>query len=227
MTKAAIDTINGVMRHPAPWNLTGRGYIILYRFPKDFIIAQGLIPTFLGTSFTGGLGAVMLVDYTESNVGPYGELLFIPGRFHFRGKKLHCITKIYVSTRESVENGWENWAIPKELADFHFTLPPHTKRTEKIFVAKDNEPIIGVVLKHGRLPFPIHTKLIPFPLLQEKNGKLYYTGFTGKGIATFARIEDINVNPRLFPDITSFRPFMAVRIDNFAITFPPPHIRDV
>jgi hypothetical protein len=227
MTIAAIDTIHGIIKHPPPWRLTGRGYIILYRFPKAFTMAQGRIPIFLNTSLTGGLGAVMLVDYTESNVGPYGELLFIPGRFHFRGKKLHCITKIYVSTRESVENGWENWAIPKELADFHFTLPTHTKRTEKIIVAKDNEPIIDVVIKHGRLPFPIHTKLIPFPLLQEKNGKLYYTCFTGKGIARFARIEAVSVNPGLFPDIAPFRPFMAVRIDNFAITFPPPHIMDM
>ena len=227
MTEAAIDTINGVIRHPAPWNLTGKGYIILYRFPKDFTMAQGLIPTFLSTSFTGGLGAVMLVDYTESNVGPYGELLFIPGKFHFRGKKLHCITKIYVSTRESVENGWENWAIPKELADFRFTIPANMKRREKVVVTKDNEPIIDVVIKHGRLPFPIHTKLIPFPLLQEKDGKLYYTCFTGKGTARFSRIEDINVNPGLFPDIVPYRPLMAVRIDNFAITFPPSHVTDM
>jgi hypothetical protein len=227
MTEAAIDTINGVIRHPAPWKLTGRGYIILYRFPKNFTMMQGRIPSFLSRSLTCGIGAVMLVDYTESNAGPYSELLFIPGRFHFRGKNLHCITKIYVSTRNSVENGWENWAIPKELADFCFSQPARAKRTEKIIVAKDNEPIIGVVIKHGRLPFPIHTKLIPFPLLQEKNGKLYYTCFTGKGIARFARIEAISVNPELFPDIAPFRPFMAVRIDNFAITFPLPHIVDL
>ena len=34
-----------------------------------------------------------LVDYAESNAGPYGELLFIPGKFRFGGKKLDTISK--------------------------------------------------------------------------------------------------------------------------------------
>jgi acetoacetate decarboxylase len=62
----------------------------------------------------------MLVDYEQSPVGPYQELLFIPGRFQFGRRRYYMVTQIYVSTQVSVENGQENWGIPKQLAQFHF-----------------------------------------------------------------------------------------------------------
>jgi len=214
---------NRVRRCPAPWELKGKGYILLYRFPREFSLQQGLIPPFLSDSYAGGLGAVMLVDYEESNAGPYGELLFIPGRFRCQGKKLDCITKIYVSTMESVVNGRENWAIPKERADFAFAAR-EKRETERVLVTRGNEIIMDVTLMHGGISFPIHTALLPFPLVQEKDGELYYTSFTGKGTAQFARIEAMRVNPELFPDIRPYRPLMGVRIDDFAVTFPPARI---
>ena len=78
---------NKVKTYPAPWNLRGKGYIFLYKFKKDFVAQSGNVPAFLDGAFAGGFGSVMLVDYGESNAGPYGELLFIPGKFRFGGKK--------------------------------------------------------------------------------------------------------------------------------------------
>jgi hypothetical protein len=213
-------TISGVRRVPAPWDLTGRGYMLLYKFPRDFVAEMGQVPPFLRSSFAGGLGAVMIVDYAASNAGPYGEILFIPGRFHFEGKKLDCITKIYVSARASVVNGWENWAIPKELASFRFT-ESEDKGVCKVRVRKGGEPVMDVRLKHGGPSFPIHTRFLPFPLVQEKDGELYFTSFTGKGLAQLAHIEDMCVNPELFPDVGPFRPLVSIRLDRFSITFPP------
>ena len=111
---------NDVKAYPAPWNLRGKGYIFLYKFKKDFVGQNGNVPSFLDGAFAGGFGSVMLVDYEESDAGPYGELLFIPGKFRFGGQKLDTISKIYVSTMESVVNGRANWGIPKEKADFSF-----------------------------------------------------------------------------------------------------------
>lgn len=215
--------IDGERSYPAPWDLTGKGYILLYKFPKGFATEVGHIPAFLRGSFAGGLGAVMIVDYAASNAGPYGELLFMPGKFHFGGRKLDCITKIYVSTRESVVNGWENWAIPKEQADFTFAAQEN-ERTETVVVTRDGEPVLDVTLRSGGISFPIHTRLLPFPLVQEKDGELYYTRFTGKGTAQFAHIEDMRVNPELFPDIHPYQPLMSMRIDDFAVTFPPAQV---
>jgi hypothetical protein len=64
-------------------------------------------------SFKGGVGAVMLVHYEKADCGPYDELLYIPGFFEHNGKNYMRITKIYVSTKESVEWGRRNWAIQK------------------------------------------------------------------------------------------------------------------
>jgi len=216
-------TANSVRRVPPPWVLRGSGYILLYKFPKDFAIEEGRIPPFLAASFAGGLGAVMLVDYAESNAGPYSELLFIPGRFRYRGKKLDCITKIYVSSLESVVNGWENWAIPKEQADFVFATQ-EDQGTETVLITRGGEPVLDVKLKHGGISFPIHTALLPFPLVQERDDKLYYTSFTGRGTAQFAHIKELRVNPELFPDIHPYHPLMSMRIDHFAITFPPAQV---
>ena len=112
-----------IKKYPAPWDLKGKGYIFLYKFNKKFVEQSGKVPEFLKDSFTGGFGSVMLVNYKQSNAGPYGELLFIPGKFKFNNKKLDNISKIYVSTMESVVNGRLNWGIPKEKADFSFGGP--------------------------------------------------------------------------------------------------------
>jgi len=74
--------------YPAPWNLTGKGYILLYKFPGNFVEGKSNLPSFLKGCFAGGFGTLMLVDYSTSNAGPYGELLLIPGKFRHKGKKL-------------------------------------------------------------------------------------------------------------------------------------------
>lgn len=204
--------------YPAPWTLTGKGYILVYRFPKTFVEEKANLPGFLKGHFAGGFGTLMLVDYHTSNAGPYGELLIIPGKFKHEGKKLNTISKIYVSTVASVENGKKNWGIPKELADFSFQNTGPCAEKVSVYAAED---IIGeFTLKFGKFAFPVNTKLLPFPLVQHHEGKYYYTTFQGKGTGKFAKLEDIRINPRLFPDVSGFQPLIAIKVDPFTITFP-------
>lgn len=58
------------------------------------------------------LKGVMIVRYDDSDVGPYDELIFIPGRAvnPHSGKKDMCISMIYVLTDSSVWNGRRNWS---------------------------------------------------------------------------------------------------------------------
>ncbi len=76
----------------APWKLTGNGYILLYRFTKAFVAEHGFLADFQKEKFVSSWGAVMLVDYQSSPVGPYHELLFIPGLFSFNKKKVFSIS---------------------------------------------------------------------------------------------------------------------------------------
>ena len=203
---------------PAPWSLRGKGYILIYKFTRDFVEKYGNVPDFLQGRFVGGFGSVMLVDYQASNAGPYGELLFIPGRFNFKGKKLHTISKIYVSSLESVVNGRANWGIPKERAEFAFEKL--SDREERVRVSLGRTTVAEFGSRSGVIPFPVSTRLLPFPLVQLHEGKRFYTSFSGSGKGRFATIENLEINAELFPDISLCRPIAAIRVEPFAITFP-------
>ncbi|KAF2622987.1 hypothetical protein BU25DRAFT_414753 [Macroventuria anomochaeta] len=72
----------------------------------------------------------------DTPVGPYDELMLIPGNFNVPQppstplkipKKALRIARIYVSQRTTTYNGRLNWNIPKHLARFSFSAPvtPH------------------------------------------------------------------------------------------------------
>jgi len=166
----------------------------------------------------GGFGTVMLVDYESSTAGPYSELLFSPGKFSFNGKKYNSITKIYVSSMESVVNGRENWGIPKELADFTFTDLGGRRR--RITVEKNGETVVDMVVSKGGPGFPVSTALLPLPLCQKLDGRFYFTRFRGKGKGRFSRIESIIVNPDRFPEIEDDDPLVGIGVEDFTIEFP-------
>jgi hypothetical protein len=204
---------------PVPWNLTGKGFIILYKFSNDNLkhISNYLNPG-PGFEFKNGLGCIMLVDYNTSNVGPYKELLFIPGKFAINGEKKYSITKIYVSENDSVINGRKNWAIPKELADFKFEQ--EDKSITHVKITHENNLFLDAKIKEFGLRFPVSTSLLPFPLCQYQDEMLYYTKFLGVGKGRLASIDFSYINNDLFPDVTNIRPLMAISVDDFKITFP-------
>lgn len=204
--------------YPAPWTLSGKGYIFLYRFPRNFVEKKCHIPEFLEGQFAGGFGALMLVDYHSSNAGPYGELLLIPGKFRHRGKKFNTITKIYVSTTASVVNGRRNWGIPKEPAEFSFQST--NQHTEKVCISSAKNTIAEFTLESGKVSFPVNTKLLPFPLVQYHEGKYYYTSFQGSGTGKLAKLKNVRINPQFFPDVSIFKPIVAIKVEPFQITFP-------
>ena len=216
---------NNVASFPAPWNLKGKGYIFIYRFNEDFVQKNGNVPAFLEGKFAGGFGSVMLVDYAESNAGPYGELLFIPGKFHFEGKKLDTISRIYVSSMESVINGRANWGIPKEKADFKFEKINDNE--EKATITVDGNIAASFTIKSGKFSFPVSTKLLPFPLVQEYEEKHYFTNFFGSGKGHLAKVKDIKINEKYFPDVSLCHPIAVIQVDPFKITFPKADIHPI
>ncbi len=219
------DKNNNVKTYPAPWALKGKGYILLYRFSKKEIQKDPFLSQKFKDSFLGGFGAVMIVDYQKSNAGPYQELLFIPGNFSYNEQKKKTISKIYVSTKASVTNGIINWAIPKKLAKFTFKdLDTHK---ETIHVFSEEKEILNIKIKSGRFPFPVHTTLLPFPLVQERNDKAYYTTFSGSGIGYLAKIMNLSVNNDMFPKIIEKKPFLCIKVDPFNIYFPKSTIKEI
>ncbi|KAF5371775.1 hypothetical protein D9758_003367 [Tetrapyrgos nigripes] len=126
--------MSGVQAAPAPWELKGRSWgFMLPALKKNVSFPSGWAESFQadvlgsGGEFIGGVGMMLLVQYTESPVGPYDELIYIPGKWKYPDGTVGArISRIYVSTKESTENGRRNWNIPKVVADFSYTHEPRT-----------------------------------------------------------------------------------------------------
>jgi len=172
---------------PGPWTLKGEGYGI------PFKLKPGKLPPGLyhpldtppigpdNDDFQGGVGMIQIVRYSDSPVGPYDELLIIPGRYFvpggkYKGKTQLRATRFYVSQRETTYNGRKNWNIPKQLARFEFSHPPATPTGKipkqlKVRVypwdsGPDATPFFSCTLSPSRLlpGVPTNSKWLPFTL---------------------------------------------------------------
>jgi hypothetical protein len=203
----------------APWQLDGDGYIFLYKFPKWFVQKHGFLSASQHRDFKGYFGTVMLVDYKTSAVGPYQELLFIPGMFDVAGKNRFSITKIYVSTYNSVWNGINNWAIPKQVADFKWETI--AKKKEKIEVSMNDKVFFSAILEKKWLKFPLTTALLPINLVQTTHqDNLLLTQPTASGQGQLASLTSVEVDAEFFPDISLVKPIMVLAANRFKMIFP-------
>ena len=203
---------------PPPWKLKGNGYILLYHFSKAFINKNGFLKTFQVNNLKSGWGAIMVVNYEDSPVGPYHELLFIPGIFSFNGNKAFSISKIYVSTELSVVNGINNWGIPKEHAGFGWTK---TKDGDHVRVTLNEQIIFQADFTRRGFTFPISTKILPLKIIQSLNNQLLLTKPSSKANASLATTTQLQTNPLYFPDLSNSKPFLTIRVDSFEMVFPP------
>ncbi|WP_266367741.1 acetoacetate decarboxylase family protein [Tellurirhabdus rosea] len=204
---------------PAPWKLTGDGLVFVAHFPASFVRQNGFLAEYQRGAYKGVMGAVMLVDYHTSGVGPYRELLFIPGLFKLGGKWGLSISKIYVSTYDSVWNGFENWGIPKELADF--AIVHNADGTRRYRVSANGVNFLDVLVKPWGPRFPVSTKLMPlFRLLQKKRGEMLLTRPVASGKGQLVSVKDMSVKSAYFPQIGRIRPLAVMAVEDFRMTFP-------
>jgi hypothetical protein len=209
------------MRALPPWTLTGNGLVLIAHFPKAFVRRHGFLDEYQQAGYRGWVGTVMLVDYESSDVGPYRELLFIPGLFRLKGRTTFSISKIYVSTQVSVDNGIENWGIPKEQADFSITTQPDGSKT--YVVSGAGQPFLSVRVSAGGLSFPVSTKLLPgFQVTQCLRDRMLLTAPVARGTGQFASVHDLQIDEAYFPDISKGKRFAAIYMKTFNMMFPVP-----
>jgi hypothetical protein len=215
---------------PAPWSLSGRGLILVYRLPRSWLLAHGHIPAHLESRFVGGLSALMLVDYATSNCGAYRELLFIPGQFRSPGGQFFSISRIYVSNQDSLENGIANWGIPKEFAEFTWHKDRNLERVKvgdfAEFVFSSRPPSAPVRLEW--LPAAwrtlVHPSLTGRNLSPDPSGTNFLTTLSGHGTMRQARLHSARANDQFFPNLEHLRPQLAVLAEPFNLVFPQPRL---
>ncbi|KAK8018927.1 hypothetical protein PG991_008117 [Apiospora marii] len=134
---------------PAPWSLHGTVYSIASVLPPSELPAKAYGPleradrSYVGAAeYVGLLGMIQIIRYTDSPVGPYDELLIVPGYFKYphvdeqgrESERLNpSITRIYVSQKYTARNGRLNWNIPKHLAKFDWTEDADGSTTVKVY----------------------------------------------------------------------------------------------
>lgn len=110
---------------PAPWKLRGDMYWAMLRLSGP--LAQNIYHPLDGahyslpsSSFKGGFGMIQVIRYTESPVGPYDELMIIPGEFEVpggeqKGKSKVRVSRIYVNQKETCYNGITYLGSPSRM----------------------------------------------------------------------------------------------------------------
>jgi hypothetical protein len=206
---------------PAPWELRASGFILVLRLATEALERDRFVPEPLRGARAGGFSYVMFVDYTESPVGPYHELLLIPGSFRCGAHKHFSITKIYVSSQASVDNGRRNWGIPKELATFEVDYGKD--RVDRIVMRVGGEPAVELGLRHYPVGVPLLGGLVPSglrSLCQVQDGARFTFSPTARGSLKLAKLIDAHVDPRFFPPLGPAQVFAATKVTNLQLTFP-------
>lgn len=214
-----------VQRARAPWRLQGDGWILLLGLTQQARRDARHIPSALRDCPLGGPSIVMFVDYSESPAGPYRELLYIPGRFTLPdGRRAWSVTRIYVSTWDSVVNGRLNWGIPKDHAEFSREADGgEDGRGERIRVEVAGRHVATLALNARGPAVPISTGLLPAALgriAQYHAGRRFEFVPGASGRAGLARATSLESDPALFPELAGARVRLALRVPRFSLSFP-------
>lgn len=218
-----------VPSRPAPWSLHGTGWIVALRLPPGDPAREAFLPAEFAGRVRGRLAFLVYADYADSACGPYRELLFVPGTLPCGdGRRHHGISRIVVSTWDSVVNGRRNWGIPKDRADFTVaqTGPATCVRVdsdgrelcELRFAARGAVPMLPV--NGAWLPARLRT------LAQRRHGRTYYCTPEARGRIRPGRLLGWRFDASLFPDLAQAAVLAVLQVESFRMSFPPARIAD-
>ncbi|RDA93284.1 hypothetical protein CP533_2043 [Ophiocordyceps camponoti-saundersi (nom. inval.)] len=137
---ASSDDPDPIFIAKAPWTVTADIYIFPFWIPQsqaEALPSEAYSPLEAASEFSspsisrpvGGLGYIWIVQYKDTPVGPYDEMVIMPGKFGWSRKarfdKLETgqnvkTTRVYVSQKHTCYNGRLNWNVPKHLAKFEW-----------------------------------------------------------------------------------------------------------
>jgi len=211
-----------VVLAPAPWDLSGQGYLFAVRLPREVLDQGSFLPEGIRRLGRSRLAYAMFVDYAAGNVGPYHELLYIPGVLGIGSHRKLSISRIFVSTWASVVNGETNWGIPKDRCDFDVQYG--ADGIDRVaLTAADGSVFAEMELqaRGPRLPAPGHW--LPRgmrTLAQLREGKLYSYAPEARGHFRFAKVRNWRFDARHFPDLARGELVAAIKITDFRMIFP-------
>jgi NADPH2:quinone reductase len=218
---------DGIMRAKAPWRLGGDAYMVDLKMPEEVLDQECFVPEILKGRRFGTSSRMIYVDYKDSPVGPYKELLFNPPKFRFDNRSCRTISKIFVSTPESVVNGRDNWGIPKTLAEFESRTLENG--WEQITVS--SEGVVFAELTFSSVRFGMHYSDRWFParfrtMAQPYQGRFYCYAPVTSTMMKMGRLRESKIDSKMFPAITKGKVTLCVRLENFRMWIPAATVVD-
>jgi hypothetical protein len=183
---------------PAPWTLRGSAIALVFR-----------------------RGVLAFIRYTESNVGPYDELLWLAPFQRGPEGRAHQVPAIFVSSQASAQSGRANWGLPKELAEFRVSAL--TAESELVQVTRAGRHIASFVRgrPHGRLP--VEFSKLPARarrLVQISDGRGFHTVPAARARLGLTLVSDLQVNRELLPHARSSRWRLGLQMSSLELLFP-------
>lgn len=226
LNSTVMDATTGISEAPAPWELCGRAYISVLRFdPARLDEDRHLAPSLRGRRVSSPYAFLMFVDYSRSAVGPYHELLFIPGRYTTDDQRRYfSISRIFVSSMDSVVNGRRNWGIPKDIAQFDVRYGD--QGLDRVRLTQNGRQIASLDYRRTQLStitLPVTTALLPSSLrtlVQHQEGRSFHYAPSARGWIQHAKLVHAESDPELFPDLAAARPLLTVQCPRFRMRFP-------
>ncbi|HEU4580634.1 MAG TPA: acetoacetate decarboxylase family protein [Polyangiaceae bacterium] len=183
---------------PAPWTLRGNATLICQR-----------------------RGILAFVQYTESNVGPYDELLWLAPFQRGPAGRAHQVPAIFVSSEASAHNGRINWGLPKELARFELTRLGTDR--ELVRVTRGEETVASFARTVPRTGLPLDLRLLPRrarTLVQVLDGFCFETAPAARGAVRLTSVSQLRVHGDWLPEARSARWRPGIHVSSFALFFP-------
>jgi len=174
------DSPEPIIPVPPPWFL-GATVFALPMAPAFPLPTKAYSPlernsTAMEGNYVGLVGAILIIRYDDTPVGPYDELVLLPGFFEYPRNLADGTVEIrhnvrgsrfYVSQKYTTWNGRVNWNIPKHLAQFNWTENDDGSTSVSIYpFDTDNQPSESFpsTLPFFSMTFTPDLPAIPIPL---------------------------------------------------------------
>ena len=215
------ESLPEATRVPAPWSLRGHAWMVALRLPAGAAARTAFVAPDLRATVKAAFSVLLCVAYDEAPCGPYRELLFIPGTMKFGEARHPSISRILVSTWDSVVNGRSNWGIPKDRADFDWT---RTDDGDRWRVTSEGRELCSLEFTApAGVRVPLRSQWVPRgfgTFAQRHAGRTYYYRPAATGDLRLCRLRQWRFDPESFPDLSGATVLAALRIEGFRMVFP-------
>jgi hypothetical protein len=199
-----------------PWNITVKRALAFMIDPQStHPPAPTFPPAWAGRAewnYTGSFGVIAALEYEDTPVGPYSELMYVVGAFEAGCKAAapSSILRIWVDSSATCDAAHRIWGIPKQMASFQWRETNDTLGVtvtdagsgEVVFNAMTKDTPIKAAMLIAAMKFGTAMQLVHWPIDANKQRQVAVGAVPGYGVATTALAEGKAITTTINADYT-------------------------